>query len=87
MTFSHHMASVNGVQIHYAIGGLGVPVVLLHGWPQTSYEWRHVMSAWAQNYTVIVPDLRGLGDSSKPVMGYDGKTIAQDIYQLVSQLN
>jgi pimeloyl-ACP methyl ester carboxylesterase len=38
------------------------------------------------NYTVIAPDLRGLGDSSKPVTGYDGNTTAQDIYQLVSQL-
>jgi pimeloyl-ACP methyl ester carboxylesterase len=86
MTFSHHMASVNGVQIHYVIGGQGKPIVLLHGWPQTWYEWRHVMPALAKNYTVIVPDLRGLGDSSKPVTGYDGKTTAEDIYQLVSQL-
>ena len=61
VTFSHHMASVNGIQIHYVIGGQGNPVVLLHGWPQTWYEWRHVMPALAKNYTVIVPDLRGLG--------------------------
>ena len=40
----------------------------------------------AKNYTVIAPDLRGLGDSSKPVTGYDGRTTAEDIYQLVSQL-
>jgi pimeloyl-ACP methyl ester carboxylesterase len=72
--------------LHYVIGGQGDPVVLLHGWPQTWYEWRHVMPALAENYTVIVPDLRGLGDSSKPVTGYDGKTTAEDIYQLVSQL-
>src|SRR6187200_2347087 len=88
VTFSHHMASVNGgVQIHYVIGGHGGdPVVLLHGWPQTWYEWRHVMPSLAKNYTVIVPDLRGLGDSSKPVTGYDGKTTAEDIHQLVAQL-
>jgi pimeloyl-ACP methyl ester carboxylesterase len=86
VTFSHHTASVNGIQIHYVIGGQGDPVVLLHGWPQTWYEWRHVMPALAKNYTVIVPDLRGLGDSSKSVTGYDGKTTAEDIYQLVSQL-
>ena len=86
VTFSHHMASVNGIQLHYVIGGQGLPVVLLHGWPQTWYEWRHIMPALAKNYTVIVPDLRGLGDSSKPVSGYDGKTVAEDIYQLVSQL-
>jgi pimeloyl-ACP methyl ester carboxylesterase len=86
MTFSHHMTSVNGIQLHYVIGGQGDPVVLLHGWPQTWYEWRHVMPALAKNYTVIVPDLRGLGDSSKSVTRYDGNTTAEDIYQLVSQL-
>ena len=80
MTFSHHMASVNEIQMHYVIGGQGNPVVLLHGWPQTWYEWRHVMPALAENCTVIVPDLRGLGDSSKSVTGYDGNTTAEDIY-------
>ena len=44
------------------------------------------MPALAKNYTVIVPDLRGFGDSSKPITGYDGNTTAEDIYQLVSQL-
>jgi pimeloyl-ACP methyl ester carboxylesterase len=86
VTFSHHMASVNGIQLHYVIGGHGNPVVLLHGWPQTWYEWHKVMPALAKNYTVIAPDLRGLGDSSKPVTGYDGNTTAEDIYQLISQL-
>src|SRR5687768_12615744 len=86
MTFSHHMASVNGIQLHYVIGGQGDPVVLLHGWPETWYAWHHVMPALAKNYTVIVPDLRGLGDSSKPVTGYDGNTTAEDIFQLISQL-
>jgi pimeloyl-ACP methyl ester carboxylesterase len=86
MTFSHHMATVNGIQMHYVIGGQGDPIVLLHGWPETWYEWRHVMPALAKNYTVIVPDLRGLGDSSKPPTGYDGNTAAEDIHQLVTQL-
>ena len=86
MTFSHHSTSVNGIQLHYVIGGHGDPVVLLHGWPETWYEWRHVMPALAKNFTVIAPDLRGLGDSSKPLTGYDGKTVAEDIHQLVTQL-
>jgi len=86
VTFSHHMASVNGIQLHYVIGGKGDPVVFLHGWPQTWYEWHHVIPVLAKNYTVIVPDLRGLGDSSKPLTGYDGNTTAEDVYQLVSQL-
>jgi esterase/lipase len=63
VTFSHRMATVNGIQMHYVIGGQGDPVVLLHGWPETWYAWRHIMPALAQNYTVIAPDLRGLGDS------------------------
>jgi pimeloyl-ACP methyl ester carboxylesterase len=72
--------------MHYVIGGQGDPVVLLHGFPQSWYEWRHIMPALAKNYTVVAPDLRGFGDSSKPVTGYDGKTTAEDIYQLTSQL-
>ena len=86
VTFSHHLATVNGIQLHYVIGGKGEPVVLLHGWPETWYSWRYVMPDLAKNYTVIVPDLRGLGDSSKPPSGYDGKTLAEDIHQLVTQL-
>ena len=86
ITFSHHMASVNGIQMHYVIGGHGDPVVLLHGWPETWYAWHNIMPALAKNYTVIAPDLRGLGDSSKPPSGYDGKTAAEDIHQLVTQL-
>jgi pimeloyl-ACP methyl ester carboxylesterase len=87
VTFSHHTASINGIQMHYVIGGQGDPVVLLHGWPQTWYEWHKVMPALAKNYTVIAPDLRGLGDSSKPLTGYDGNTTAEDLYQLISQLD
>jgi pimeloyl-ACP methyl ester carboxylesterase len=86
VTFSHHTATVNGIQLHYVMGGKGDPVVLLHGYPQSWYEWRHIMPALAKNYTVIAPDLRGFGDSSKPVTGYDGNTTAEDIYQLMSQL-
>ena len=86
VTFSHHMATVNGIQLHYVMGGKGEPVVLLHGWPETWYSWHRLMPDLAKNYTVIVPDLRGLGDSSKPPTGYDGKTVAEDIHQLVGKL-
>jgi pimeloyl-ACP methyl ester carboxylesterase len=86
-TFSHQTASVNGIQLHYVIGGQGDPMVLLHGWPETWYEWRHIIPELiANNYTVIAPDMRGLGDSEKPLTGYDKKTIAEDIYQLVKKL-
>ena len=58
MTFSHHTASVNGIQLHYVIGGHGDPVVLLHGWPETWYAWHKVMPFLAKNHTVVAPDLR-----------------------------
>ena len=86
VTFSHHMATVNGIQLHYVMGGKGDAVVLLHGWPETLYSLHRVIPALAKNYTVIAPDLIGLGDSSKSLTGYDGKTVAEDIYQLVTQL-
>jgi pimeloyl-ACP methyl ester carboxylesterase len=86
VTFTHHIATVNGIQLHYVMGGTGEPLVLLHGYPQSWYEWRYIMPALAKNYTLIAPDLRGFGDSSKPLTGYDGKTTAEDIYQLVAQL-
>ena len=85
-TFSHHTALVNDVRLHYVIGGQGDPLVLLHGWPQTWYEWREVMPALAERYTAIAPDMRGLGDSSKPVAGYDARTVATDIHALVQSL-
>ena len=62
VTFTHHTATVNGIQMHYVIGGKGDPLVLLLGYPQSWYEWRYVMPALAKNYTVVAPDLRGFGD-------------------------
>lgn len=82
-TFSHHTAGANGVRLHYVMGGRGDPVVLLHGWTQTWRGWRKVMPALAERHTVIAPDLRGMGDSEKPLGGYDGLTVAEDVRQLV----
>ena len=85
--YNHHKTLVNGILMHYVIAGKGDPIVLLHGWPQTWYEWRHIIPELiANNYTVIAPDMRGLGDSEKPQKGYDKKTIAEDVYQLVKKL-
>jgi pimeloyl-ACP methyl ester carboxylesterase len=80
----HHRAQVGDVSLHYAVAGSGEPVVLLHGWPSTWYEWRHVMPLLVDRYRVIAPDLRGLGDSSRPPAGYDKKTVAADLWQLFS---
>ena len=85
-TFSHHVCQMDDVQLHYVMGGSGEPLLLLHGWPQTWFEWRRVMPALAGRYTVIAPDLRGLGDSSRPVVGYDLRTLSGDIRGLVEHL-
>ena len=84
--FSERKVEVNGVRIHYSIGGKGSPVVLLHGYAQTSHMWNHIMPLLASNHTVIVPDLRGAGGSSKPESGYDKKNMAVDIHDLVKSL-
>ena len=91
INYTHYKTNVNGIQLHYVIGSEDNsqvdPIVLLHGFPQTWYEWRHIIPQLiTNNYTVIAPDLRGLGDSEKPQTGYDKKTIAEDIYQLVKKL-
>jgi pimeloyl-ACP methyl ester carboxylesterase len=84
--FKHHTATVGEVRLHYVTAGSGDAVVLLHGWPQTWFEWRRIIPALAAKYTVVAPDLRGLGDSSKPQGGYDKRTVADDIYKLVQKL-
>jgi pimeloyl-ACP methyl ester carboxylesterase len=84
--FAEHDTAVNGVRIHYAIGGKGSPVVLLHGYAQTSHMWNPIMLLLVKNHTVIVPDLRGAGGSSKPESGYDKKNMAVDIHDLVTSL-
>ena len=86
--FDHHTASVNRQKFHYVRAGdaPGPPVVLLHGWPQTWYMWRKIIPGLAENHTVIAPDLRGFGQSSKPIDGYDKRTVATDIYELVRSL-
>ena len=85
--FSHHFADVNGTRIHYVSGGAGPAIVLLHGWPLTWREWRGIMPALAEaGFTVIAPDLRGLGDSAKPSKGYDKKTVADDVRAIVGHL-
>lgn len=79
-------AVANGVTLHYLIAGAGSPVVLLHGFPETSYAWRHIMPVLARDHTAIAPDLPGIGVSKKPVAGYDTNAMAQTIRALVLQL-
>ena len=87
--FTHSFADLGEATIHYVTAGAdprtSPPVVLLHGWPETWYEWRHAMPAIAERHPVIAPDLRGLGDSSRPAGGYDKRTVSEDIFRLLSE--
>ncbi len=75
-----------GVRIHYVRGGAGEPVLLIPGWPQTWYVWRHVMPQLAAaGYEVVVPDTRGMGQSSRPSFGYDMGTIGADLHRLMAE--
>ena len=66
-------AEVNGTKLHYLVAGQGEPVLLLHGYAQTSHMWRPLIAELARTHTVIAPDLRGFGQSAKPDSGYDKK--------------
>jgi len=79
-------AEVNGVRLHYLIAGEGDPVVLLHGYAETSHMWRPLIARLADKHTVIAPDLRGFGQSSAPEDGYTKKAMAQDIHALIKSL-
>ena len=79
-------AKVNGMRLHYLTAGQGEPVILLHGYAQTSHMWRPLIAELAKTRTVIAPDLRGFGQSAKPPSGYDKKTMAQDIHALAASL-
>ncbi len=82
----NYRAEVNGIRLFYRRAGSGPPVVLLHGFPETSHSWRKVIPALAEHYTVIAPDLRGCGASDRPGTGYDKRTVASDVRELARQL-
>jgi pimeloyl-ACP methyl ester carboxylesterase len=89
MGVQSHRVRLQDVTLHYVEAGpdSAPPVILLHGWPQTWREWSAVMPALAERYRVIAPDMRGLGDSSRPKYGYDARTVATDIIQLMDHLS
>lgn len=87
--YSEHTIEANGITMHYIRGGAGGPLVLIHGWPQTWFEWRLVMPQLAERYDVIVPSLRGIEGSARPspAAGYDAPTMATDIRELLRELS
>lgn len=83
---SSRKARLQGVTLHYLTAGQGPAVLLLHGYTQTSRMWKPIIPLLAEKFTVIAPDLPGIGDSSIPVDGLDMKTAAIRVHALVKSL-
>lgn len=89
--FDHADLDVNGVTIHLQHGGKGPPLLLLHGFPQTHVIWHKVADALSERFTLVMPDLRGYGDSSRPPgapdhANYSKRTMAQDMVDVMRKL-
>jgi pimeloyl-ACP methyl ester carboxylesterase len=89
--FRSETISVNGVRLHYWVGGDpgGQPVLLWHGFLSTSFEWHKIAPALAQaGLAVMIPDMRGFGDSDKPAgdTGYDNRALAEEFRALVKEI-
>src|SRR5881397_2277450 len=85
-TIASRKVMVESVKLHFLAAGHGPAVILLHGYTQTSRMWRPIIPLLAQKFTVIAPDLPGIGDSAIPRDGLDMKTAAVRIHGLVKSL-
>ena len=85
-TFTSRQVDAGGVRLHAVVGGDGPPLLLVHGWPQTWYAWRLLMPDLARDFTVVAVDQRGTGLSDKPADGYDTRTLAGDLVELMDAL-
>jgi pimeloyl-ACP methyl ester carboxylesterase len=79
-------AEVNGVRLHYLSAGKGDPVILLHGYTQSSHMWLPLIAELAKDHLVIAPDLRGFGKSGTPSGPYTKSVMAQDVHALAASL-
>ena len=84
--FTQQLVPANGIKINAATGGSGPPILLLHGWPETWWEWHHVMPLLAEHLSVVAMDLRGAGFSDCPLDGYDKATMARDAHDVMLAL-
>ncbi len=84
--FESRLVDTGAVRIHVVVGGAGPALLLLPGWPQTWYAWRHLMPQLAADYTVIAADPRGTGLSDAPMDGYDSDTLARDLAETMTRL-
>jgi pimeloyl-ACP methyl ester carboxylesterase len=87
MTPQSKFAEVNGVKLHYLMAGKGDPVLLLHGFAESSHMWLPLIARLSDKHTVIAPDLRGFGQSATPEGGYTKAAMAQDIHALMKSLS
>lgn len=81
----HHYADVNGIRMHYVRAGQGELVVMLHGFPECWYSWRHQIAALAPSYDVIAPDLRGYNETENSGP-YDTDTLQEDVLALFDEI-
>jgi pimeloyl-ACP methyl ester carboxylesterase len=79
-------AEIDGAKLHYMTAGHGTPLILLHGYAETSLMWKPIIPALAERFTVIAPDLPGIGDSDIPADGLDMKSAAVRIHDLARSL-
>jgi pimeloyl-ACP methyl ester carboxylesterase len=84
--FASRFTDTNGINLHYVEGGIGEPLIMLPGWPETWWAYHKVMPLLASKYRIIVVDLRGMGSSGKPLAGYDKRNMAKDVYELMQTL-
>ena len=89
MELRHERRKVNGVELHCVVAGSGPLVVLLHGFPEFWYSWRHQIPALAEHFTVVAPDMRGYNESEKPprVADYAMPALVEDIVQLIGSFS
>jgi len=85
-TIVSRTAEINGVKLHYITAGHGAPLILLHGYAETSLMWKPIIPVLAERFTVIAPDLPGIGDSDIPAHGLDMKSAAIRIHDLAKSL-
>jgi pimeloyl-ACP methyl ester carboxylesterase len=85
-TFDSRYVDAGGIRMHVVVGGDGPPLLLIHGWPQTWYQFRLLMPALARDFTVVAVDQRGIGLSDKPEDGYDSASLADDMVAVMAEL-
>lgn len=87
LALEHHFLTVHGVRFHYVTAGIGPPVVLLHGFPETWYSWRKQIPALTMRFRVIAVDLKGFGESGKPQSDYHLPTVTRELVDLFQAID